>query len=349
MPDAGGSSFDPSLLLKAAEAARPRDVGAPGWAGVPTLFGAELRTDWSLLPLDPALWVAAGVPFDGTTSSRPGAAEGPRAVRAASLIYASGLSTRAVEPMTDMRTGRDFEYGNPSVVDAGDLTVFPSDPMATTASVAAGVRELLGGGRRGIFLVGDHSCTIGTFTGFYLSRRETVPPERIGFVNLDHHFDFGDTSSLHGPIYHGSNSRRVSELPGMRPENIAFVGVGDVTRRKQLGHLVDRGFSVVSSADLRGGAEKVEALVDQLGERCDVVYLSVDIDVLDCSVAPGTGNVTLGGLTGGALLDVWELLHRLPIGAFDMAEVAPRLDPTGRTPQIAARLLFDAIFRLQGG
>ncbi|MEV7006158.1 arginase family protein [Streptosporangium sp. NPDC051022] len=349
MPEVRESSFDPAVLVAAAESAPVRVAAAPGWAGVPTLFGADLVTDWDRLPSEPSTWVAAGVPFDGTTSSRPGAAEGPRAMRASSLVYSSSLSTRAVEPMTDMRTGKEFEYGHPVVVDAGDLSVFPSDPMATVASVASGTRALLDGGRRGIFLVGDHSCTIGTFTGFYLAMRETVPPERIGFVNLDHHFDYGDSSRLHGPIYHGSNSRRISELPGMRPENIAFVGVGDVTRRDQLRHLVDRGHSVIAAPELRDDARPVAALAERLGESCDVVYISTDIDILDCSVAPGTGNVTLGGLTGSAFLDVWEILHGLPVGAFDIAEVAPRLDPTGRTPQIAARLLFEAVFRLHKG
>jgi arginase family enzyme len=85
--------------------------------------------------------------------------------------------------------------------------------------------------------------------------------------------------------------------------------------------------------------------VERMGERCDTVYISTDIDVLDCSVAPGTGNVTLGGLSGAAMLDTWNALHTLPVGAFDIAEVAPRYDPTGRTAQIAARLAFDAVFR----
>ncbi|MCS7476810.1 arginase family protein [Umezawaea endophytica] len=341
------SGFDPTILLDAVGGEPPWSTASPGWAGVPTLFGADLRRDWGQLASDSVEWIAAGVPFDGTTSSRPGAAEGPRAVRAASVVYSSSLSTRNPEPMTDMRTGRDFDYDTPVVVDAGDLTVYPSDPLRTMASVGSGVRTLLEGGGRGLFLVGDHSCTIGTFTGFYLAARERVDPGRIGFVNIDHHFDFGDSSHLHGPIYHGSNSRRISELPGIRPENLAFVGVGDVTRRHQLAGLRERGFPIVAAPRLDGDVRPVTELVEALRERCDTVYISTDIDVLDCSVAPGTGNVTLGGLTGSALLDVWHTLHTLPVGAFDIAEVAPRYDPTGRTAQIAAKLAFDAVFRTE--
>lgn len=341
------SAFDSAVLLDAVGAEPPSSTAAPGWAGVATLFGADLRRDWADLSSDSVEWIAAGVPFDGTTSSRPGAAEGPRAVRASSLVYASSLSTRDPEPMTDMRTGRDFDYRTPVVVDAGDLSVYPSNPLRTMASVGSGVRTMLSGGGRGIFLVGDHSCTIGTFTGFYLAAKERVDPGRIGFVNIDHHFDFGDTSHLHGPIYHGSNSRRISELPGIRPENVAFVGVGDVTRRRQLASLRERGFPIVAAPSIGGDLGPVTELVEGMRERCDTVYISTDIDVLDCSLAPGTGNVTLGGLTGSALLDVWHALHTLPVGAFDIAEVAPRYDPTGRTAQIAARLAFDAVFRIE--
>jgi hypothetical protein len=53
----------------------------------------------------------------------------------------------------------------------------------------------------------------------------------------------------------------------------------------------------------------------------------------------------MGGLQVGDLLDVYEVFRALPIGALDIAEIAPRYDPTGATAQIAARLLFEFLFR----
>lgn len=312
----------------------------PGWAGLATLFGAPTRVDREV---PPGAWLVAGVPFDATSSSRPGAAEGPRAVRAASVIYASSLRGWQATDMVDMRTMERFAYVAPAIADAGDLPIYPTDLMRTFASVAAHSRELLTAAQRAIFLQGDHSVTFPTFAGYRAAR----PDRRIGFVNVDHHFDFGNWSVLHGALYHGSNSRRISELPGMRPQDIAFVGVGDVTKADQYDGLLARGFRVVPAAAIRreGAAAALAATIEHLSRACDGIYVSLDIDVLDAGVAPGTGNVTMGGLGAGELLDVFTALRRLPVEVLDIAEVSPRHDPTGRTPQMAARVLFEFLFR----
>ncbi|HEY0700057.1 MAG TPA: arginase family protein, partial [Micromonospora sp.] len=301
-----------------------RDDPLPGWAGIGTLFGAPSvpLADLNL----PDGWAVAGVPFDGTASSRPGAAEGPRAVREASVVFASSLRSLGEWPMLDTRTGQGFRYRAPTVVDAGDLHVYPTDTVRTFTAVATESRELLTKAGRAVFLNGDHSATFPTFAGFRAAQLDRDPDRVIGFVNIDHHFDYGNWSVLHGPLYHGSNSRRISELPGMRPENLAFVGVGDVTKYDQYRGLAEAGHHVVPGVRIvRDGAR--DALVDvvaALGSRCDTVYVSLDIDVLDTSAATGTGHVTMGGIQVGHLLDVYEVLRELPIGALDVAEVAPR-------------------------
>jgi arginase family enzyme len=325
-----------------AAGARPADFAddpLPGWAGLATLFGAP--TPDADAPDD--AWVVAGVPFDATSSSRPGAAEGPRAVRAASVIYASSLKSWRATDMVDMRTLDRFAYVAPTVYDVGDVPIYPTNLIRTFESVSGHARELLTRFRRAIFLQGDHSVTFPTFAGYRAAR----PGRRLGFVNIDHHFDFGSWSTIHGALYHGSNSRRISELPGMRPEDIAFVGVGDVTKADQYDGLLDRGFHVVPAAEIRrqGAARALADTVAHLARECDGVYVSLDIDVLDAGVAPGTGNVTLGGLGSGDLLDVFTELRALPLEAVDLAEVSPRHDPTGRTPQLAARILFELLFR----
>ncbi|HZM76202.1 MAG TPA: arginase family protein [Candidatus Limnocylindrales bacterium] len=333
---------DFAAIAAAARVADHADDPLPGWAGLATLFGASPASVGGEAP-PPEAWVAAGVPFDATSSSRPGAAEGPRAVRAASVIYASGLKSWRATEMVDMRTLDRFAYAAPVLIDTGDFPVYPTDLLRTFASVSGHARTLLESARRAIFLQGDHSVTFPTFAGYRAAR----PGRRLGFVNVDHHFDFGNWSAIHGALYHGSNSRRISELPGMRPRDIAFVGVGDVTRAEQYEWLLSKGFHVVRAADIRreGAARALASAVAHLAEECDGVYVSLDIDVLDASVAPGTGNVTMGGLAAGELLDVFEQLRELPIEVLDVAEVSPRHDPTGRTAQIAARVLFEFLFR----
>ncbi|MEU1818395.1 arginase family protein [Streptomyces roseifaciens] len=327
---------------------KPEDFAAdplPGWAGVATLFGSPAV---AATGLDAGAdgWVAAGIPYDATASSRPGAAEGPRAIRQASLVFSSYLTSLGEWRMLDTRSGGTFRYRAPRVADAGDLHVYPTDTVRTFQAVAAETRRLSRAARRLVLLNGDHSVTFPAFAGFRAGRLDNGA-RRVGFVNIDHHFDFGNWSTLHGPLYHGSNSRRISELAGMHPEDIAFVGVGDVTKYDQFRDLLDRGFHVVPGARILrdGAAAALRPVVEGLGERCDTVYVSLDIDVLDSAVATGTGHVTMGGIGTGHLLDVYEALRALPVEAVDVAEVAPRYDPSGSTAQIAARLLFEFLFR----
>jgi arginase family enzyme len=317
----------------------------PGWSGPGTLFGAPSVSAAELRGEDG--WAVAAVPFDGTASSRPGAAEGPRAIRAASVVFANSLRSMGEREMLDTRIGRVFRYRAPRVVDVGELHVYPTDTVRTFQAVAAESRRVCAGSPQVIFLNGDHSTTFATFAGFHVARRDRDEGSRIGFVNVDHHFDFGNWSALHGPLYHGSNSRRISELPGMRPEDIAFVGVGDVTRYDQFQDLRKRGFHIVPAAQIarEGAAHALRTVLDHMAHVCETVYVSLDLDVLDTGAATGTGHVTMGGLRVGELLDIYEALRGLPVGALDVAEVAPRYDPSGASAQIAARLLFEFLFR----
>ena len=125
----------------------------------------------------------------------------------------------------------------------------PSDVRRTYEAVSAEVRELAGAGRLPVLLGGDHSITLAGVAGVAAAGGSDL--EGLGVVHVDHHFDFGDWSRIHGPIYHGSNSRRIAELPGMEPRNFLFVGVGGMTRRSQLGHLHERGFGIVTAGELR--------------------------------------------------------------------------------------------------
>jgi arginase family enzyme len=289
----------------------------PGWAGVATLFGS--KTIERVPDSGAGSWVTVGVPFDGTSSSRPGSAEGPRAIRSSSLVYANSLKSLGETEMTDMRTGQRFAYRTPVLSDLSDCHVYPTDILRTFDAVVGTTYEVARSAASLLLLGGDHSVTFPSFAGVWRAAHERSDSARIGFVNIDHHFDFGEHSTIHGPLYHGSNSRRVSELPGMRPEDIAFVGVGDVTRTAQLESLRADGFSIYSVRDLRHQVTTaLRPVVERLGETCDGVYVSMDIDVADASVAPGTGNVTAGGLDAGDVIDIVLELSTLPLCGFDL-------------------------------
>ena len=317
-----------------------RGLGGPVW---PLFFGSPL------VPIDEmgaSDYIAVGVPFDSTTSSRRGQPK-VRMGFAERAVYLP-RTWRAWVSMTCwilVPTRRSVIKSR--VFWTRAIFTYPTDLSRTFRSLATDARDLAQTGATLIVLGGDHSITFPMFAGVQESARKRGSENVIGYIQVDHHFDFGDRSPIHGLMYHGSNARRISELPGMAAERMAFVGVGATTRLDQFRYLCERGFSIVTAAMLarREVASPLIELVNRFRSRCTAVYLSIDIDVFDCATAPGTGSVTCGGMDGAALVDTLRLLAELPFAAIDLVEVAPRYDATGRTSQLAAQMIVELIFR----
>jgi agmatinase len=101
--------------------------------------------------------------------------------------------------------------------------------------------------------------------------------------------------------------------------------------------LTDRSNSIWLCFGEKGIETCVEEAIQHATEGTDHVYLTVDIDAVDPSFAPGTGTPEPGGLTSTDLLTAMDRLGQCPsIGAMDLMEVSPRLDPTDATEMLAA-------------
>jgi arginase family enzyme len=154
---------------------------------VATLFGSRGGTIEELSAGD---YAGMGVPFDSTASSRPGAAEGPDAVRRASRVFASYLNSLGEHEMFDTRTGEAFRYREPRLVDTGDVAVFPADIRRTFQSLALGARDVAAKGATQVAIGGDHSVSFPLFAGFQEAARRRGQEDRVGYIQVDHHFDF---------------------------------------------------------------------------------------------------------------------------------------------------------------
>ena len=151
--------------------------------------------------------------------------------------------------MFDTRLGTTFEYQRPGLYDVGDLPVYPTDPgVRSTPSPPTPPRSPAGRCTL-VFLGGDHSVAFPLFVGFSGAHRGDVAD--VGYIQIDDHFDFGDHSAIHGHLYHGSNARRISELPGLDPKHMAFVGMAHPTRLEQYQKLLADGYHVVTARRLR--------------------------------------------------------------------------------------------------
>ena len=259
-----------------------------------------------------ARYAIFGVPYDGTTSFKPGARFGPRAIREASLNFES------YDPSTDLDL-----YEIP-IADIGDLVVskIPGDLVDQVADVAG---EIAGDGKIPVILGGEHTATIGAV-------RALCPDV---YVVCDAHLDLRD--ELDGtPYSHGCVTRRLLESV----DDVVIIGArsGDreqfeIARERARLYTADvvreRGIGVVLSEIL----EEVE------GRR---VYLSIDADAIDCCLTPGLGTPEPFGMTP---LDIREVVRTLAPHAvgFDYVEVAPF--DSGQTAAVAAKIVREFIAR----
>ena len=280
-----------------------------------------------------------GVPHDSTHTTRLGTRYGPRSIRAASVAIADAFTRAPRRALSeDARTALVLP-GSPRVVDVGDAPVFPNDLERTTESVRATMRTLARRRTFPVLMGGDHYISYPSFWGF--SEGLPLSVGRVGYVHIDGHLDFAYDNPVWGKRFHGSNARRVSELDVVDPRDMVFVGIHGYVSQEQWSTLKKNGSTVLTHVDVQrlGPVEVARRAAGIAGERTDCVYVSFDIDVIDTAYVPGTGGVVIGGMTPGQMREVLGVLAAANVGAIDVMEVSPVLDPSGRSPRLAAELI----------
>jgi agmatinase len=139
---------------------------------------------------------------------------------------------------------------------------------------------------------------------------------------------------------------RVLDLPNVAGRNVVIVGAHGAANPKLEKDVADEhGATVFSVRDIdRLGIDEVSRCALELAsDGTDTVYLSVDIDVLDGAFAWGTCGPEIGGMTGRELVRALEIVAAGRIGALDMVEVSPFLDPSGNTARAGARVVIDVL------
>ena len=287
--------------------------------------------------IDGADVVIIGAPVDWGASHRAGARFGPKAIREADYL---DPDTRRPH----LPTGIDpFRVMN--VVDAGDVKVAPGYLEEGLERIADTVATIAETGAVPIVLGGDHSVTYANGTG--LAR--VLGPDTFGLIHFDAHADTGKTAAfgaLHG---HGTPMRRLVEsgaVPGHRFVQIGLRGYwpepevvdwmhDNSMKTFMMTEIVERGLNAVVD-----DAVAACAAVDAKG-----VFISVDVDVVDPGMAPGTGTPEPGGLLSRELLDtVRRLARELPVVGADVVEVAPPYDGPGQiTAFLANRVVLEIL------
>lgn len=323
-------------MTKRKEATQDHSMRPPG----PTLFDAPFG---NVDRLDEGVVGVVGMPTDWTHSSRIGAREGPAALRQATTelcrTQLDALGETGIDP-GDRRTFRRAERG--SIIDCGDAPIDAASVERTTEDIAAMTEAVRARGAIPLALGGDHYNSFPACLGYARGLATRHPERRFGYIQIDGHLDFADRLGAWGTHNHATNGRRNSELPNIERSNMVWIGITGWVDGDELTLIEGMGGLIFSSGDVHdlGAAEVARRAVAHATRGCESLYLSIDIDAMDAGFLPGTGSIVPSGITPRQYCQILDVIAQEQVDGIDIAEVAPSLDPSGRTERIAAHMLY---------
>ena len=248
-----------------------------------------------------------GVPYDGTTSFRPGTRFGPAAIRDVS----NGLETYCPQ--------LDLDLEDLAFADLGAVDIPFGAPEPVLEAVRDSTQAVLNRGLRPLMLGGEHSITAGAVAA--VARRH---PDLV-LVQLDAHADLRD-SWLGSHHSHACAMRRCLEV--LPSQQLFQLSIRSGTRVE---------FEELhSSGRLMADVEALATALEPLRGR--PLYLTVDLDWFDPAVLPGTGTPEPGGYLWSDFAALVDVLRRHQLVAADVVELAPQLDPSGVSSVLAAKV-----------
>ncbi|GAA0463265.1 formimidoylglutamase [Halococcus dombrowskii] len=256
--------------------------------------------------------VLVGEPYDGAVIGRRGAREGPAALR---------------EALAGVKTHRFGAGPVRSVGDLGGVEVPDADVSSVQAAIRETVREIHACDTLPVFLGGDNSLTY--------PNAAPLLAGSLGVINFDAHLDCRE---IRGEPTSGSPYRQLHEA-GL--DAYACVGARHFETSTAYAEYVDeQGGEIVTSEAVGNDVESAaERALDAMA-GVDTVYVSVDLDVLDATAAPGVSAPTPGGLT---TRELFRLLRATAaddrVAGFEVVECAPPLDSENLTAAAGARTI----------
>lgn len=258
--------------------------------------------------------VIFGAPFDGTTSYRPGT----RFAAAAMRNESTGIETYS--PYQD----RDLEDYN--IFDGGDLEFVFGNPAKNIAIIKEYVSELLKDNKIPAMIGGEHLVTLGAVQAVAEKYND------LHIIHFDAHADLRD-DYLGEKLSHATVLHRVWDIVG--DNKIFQFGI----RSGEKGEFeFAKNHTYMNKFDMKTLDEVIAKLKNK------PVYITIDLDVLDSSVFPGTGTPEAGGITFKELINAIMLFQNLEnIVAFDINELSPMLDASGASTACACKVLREML------
>jgi agmatinase len=260
--------------------------------------------------------VLFGAPFDGTTSYRPGTRFASAAIRNESY----GIETYS--PYLDK------DLLDKKVFDAGDLEFGFGNTERVLSVIEEMTQMVLEDDKKPLMIGGEHLVTLGSV------RAAAKKYPDLHIIHFDAHADLRD-DYLGEKLSHASVMRRCHDIIG--DDRIFQFGIRSGDREEFLwakDHVFTQKFNL----------ERLDSVVEALKGK--PVYLTIDLDVLDPSVFPGTGTQEAGGVTFMELISALNMVFELNIVAMDMNELSPVYDQSGASTALACKLLRELLLQL---
>lgn len=260
-------------------------------------------------------FVIYGIPFDEKSSFRQGASGGPDSIREVSTSKSIGAFT---ESGVDLST-------DAVVIDNGNL-IYNGDYEQYLNEIEANITKIVKSGSIPVTMGGDHSISYPLVKGV-LNKYNT-----LNVVWLDAHPDIYDT--YEGDRYsHACPVARILELDGI--QSVVMGGIRASSQEMET-QIRKNGIMVYRASNF----DEINDLYLQ-----GPTYLSIDIDVLDPSFAPGVANPVSGGISTRQLLDAINSFD-FDIVGFDLVETNPKRDLSEITASASAKVIMETIAKI---
>jgi agmatinase len=277
-------------------------------------------------------FVIFGIPWDYLTSiDLPNSSIAPKRIR--DVTNDIGWTSEQGQPITDFK-----------IADVGDIPIVKEEIKINLDTIKEFIRNLYHKNDSiiPVMIGGDHFCSypVIKIIGDLFDKKD-----EFGVLLFDAHLDFYQEWDK-GVYSHATISHRVYDLNYINKNNLLIVGARDIDIPE---------LEIVESEEIRylKAYQIIEGLDNYIAKIIDhfkkssinSLYVSIDIDVLEPSIAPGTGFAMPGGLT---YRELWKILREIAknfnIVGFDLVEVAPNLDLENKmTCNLAAKLIIEFI------
>lgn len=298
----------------------------PHYAGINTFLKAPYAEDVTEVKDYDA--TVLGIPFDGGTTYRAGTRFGPQGVRKISALYTPYNYEMGVDLREQM-----------TLCDAGDVFTIPANIEKTFDQISRAVSHVASSGSLPIMIGGDHSIGFPCVRGI-----AECTSKKIGIVHFDRHADIQEKDldeRMHTtPWFHSTL------LPNVPAKNLVQVGIGGwQVPREAVKVARERETNIITMGDMeKMGVDKTaEMALEMAWDGVDMVYMSFDIDSIDCGFVPGTGWPEPGGFLPREALALASKVAAEGICGMELVEVAPPYDQSEITALMGTRVIVDVL------